>query len=67
MSAIPTTEYNFNDSLLKSLVKYLSGDNRAGTCPSICVGKPQRDGVRMGRSSSFCHVLKPTCLLFKNN
>lgn len=53
MSVIPTTEYNFEDSLLKSLVKYLSGDSRAGTFPSVCVGKLQHGGVKDGEVKFF--------------
>lgn len=58
MSAIPTTEYNFNDFLLKSLVKYLSGENRAGTFPSVCVGRLQQGGVKDGEVKFFLSCIE---------
>lgn len=53
MSALPTTEQNYKDSLLKSLVKYLSGDSRAGPFPSVCAGELQDDGVNDGEVKFF--------------
>lgn len=44
MGVIHTTEYNPKDYLLKSLVKYLSGENTSGTFQNVCVRKLHKDG-----------------------
>lgn len=53
MSIILTTKYNPKDYLLKSLVKYLSRENVAGTFQNVCVTELQQDGVKDGEVNFF--------------